>query len=64
MCERRDPKGLYERARRGEVRGMTGIDDPYEAPEHPELTFDQATRPAAAASEIEAWVRERLGVPA
>ena len=64
VCERRDPKGLYERARRGEVRGMTGIDDPYEAPEHPELTFDQATRPAAAASEIDAWVRDHLGVPA
>ena len=36
---------------------MTGIDDPYEAPEHPELTFDQATRSAAAASEIDAWVQ-------
>ena len=31
-CERRDPKGLYARARRGEARGVTGIDDPYEAP--------------------------------
>jgi bifunctional enzyme CysN/CysC len=31
-CERRDPKGLYARARRGELSGMTGIDDPYEAP--------------------------------
>ncbi|MFL5884951.1 MAG: adenylyl-sulfate kinase [Thermoleophilaceae bacterium] len=36
-CERRDPKGLYARARSGEIRGMTGVDDPYEAPEHPEL---------------------------
>ena len=43
---------------------MTGIDDPYEPPEHPSSTFDQATRPAAAASEIDAWVREHLGVPA
>lgn len=36
-CERRDPKGLYARARRGEVANMTGIDDPYEAPEPPEI---------------------------
>ena len=36
-CERRDPKGLYARARAGELRGLTGIDDPYEVPERPEL---------------------------
>jgi adenylylsulfate kinase-like enzyme len=36
-CERRDPKGLYARARRGELANMTGIDDPYEAPESPEI---------------------------
>ena len=36
-CERRDPKGLYARARRGELPGMTGIDDPYEAPAAPEV---------------------------
>jgi adenylylsulfate kinase len=39
-CERRDVKGLYARARRGEIRHFTGIDDPYEPPEHPELAFD------------------------
>ncbi|MFL5404177.1 MAG: adenylyl-sulfate kinase [Gemmatimonadales bacterium] len=39
-CERRDVKGLYARARKGEIRNFTGIDDPYEAPEHPELTLD------------------------
>jgi adenylylsulfate kinase len=39
-CERRDVKGLYARARRGELRNFTGIDDPYELPEHPELTLD------------------------
>jgi len=39
-CERRDVKGLYARARRGEIRNFTGIDDPYELPEHPELTLD------------------------
>lgn len=36
-CERRDPKGLYARARRGELRDMTGLDSPYEPPERPEL---------------------------
>ena len=36
-CERRDPKGLYAKARSGELTGFTGIDDPYEPPEHPEL---------------------------
>jgi adenylylsulfate kinase len=39
-CERRDVKGLYARARRGEIRNFTGIDDPYEPPERPELTLD------------------------
>jgi len=39
-CERRDVKGLYARARRGEIHNFTGIDDPYESPEHPELTLD------------------------
>jgi len=39
-CERRDVKGLYGRARRGEIKNFTGIDDPYETPEHPELTLD------------------------
>jgi bifunctional enzyme CysN/CysC len=37
VCERRDPKGLYKRARAGEFRGFTGIDDPYEAPLSPEV---------------------------
>jgi adenylylsulfate kinase len=39
-CERRDVKGLYARARRGELRNFTGIDDPYEPPVNPELTLD------------------------
>jgi bifunctional enzyme CysN/CysC len=37
ICEARDPKGLYAKARAGEITGFTGIDDPYEAPERPEL---------------------------
>ena len=36
-CARRDPKGLYARAQRGEITGLTGVDAPYEAPESPEL---------------------------
>lgn len=39
-CEARDPKGLYKKARAGEIKGFTGIDDPYEAPEKPELHLD------------------------
>jgi adenylylsulfate kinase len=39
-CERRDVKGLYARARRGEIQNFTGIDDPYEPPVDPELTLD------------------------
>lgn len=39
-CERRDPKGLYKRARAGELKGLTGIDAPYEAPENADLVVD------------------------
>jgi adenylylsulfate kinase len=41
-CEQRDPKGLYKKARAGELKGFTGIDDPYEAPAKPELCLDAA----------------------
>lgn len=40
ICEERDSKGMYAKARRGEITGFTGIDDPYEAPESPEITLD------------------------
>ncbi|HUQ71069.1 MAG TPA: adenylyl-sulfate kinase [Planctomycetaceae bacterium] len=39
-CEKRDPKGLYKKARAGEIPNFTGISDPYEAPEKPELVLD------------------------
>jgi adenylylsulfate kinase len=39
-CERRDVKGMYKKARAGELTGFTGVDDPYEPPEHPELTLN------------------------
>lgn len=38
-CEKRDPKGLYQKARQGEIKDFTGIDSPYEAPQHPEIHF-------------------------
>src|SRR6186713_2215277 len=38
VCEERDPKGLYQKARAGKLKGFTGIDAPYEAPEDPEIT--------------------------
>lgn len=44
VCEQRDTKGLYEKARRGEIEDFTGISDPYEAPLHPELRLDTLTR--------------------
>ena len=40
VCEQRDPKGLYKKARRGELRNFTGLDSPYERPSDPELTLD------------------------
>ena len=40
VCEERDTKGLYAKARAGEIKGFTGIDDPYEAPETPEVVCD------------------------
>ena len=45
ICEQRDPKGLYKKARAGEIKGFTGIDDPYEAPENPELRLDGGSTP-------------------
>ncbi len=40
VCEQRDVKGMYAKARRGEITGFTGIDDPYEPPLHAEMTLD------------------------
>jgi bifunctional enzyme CysN/CysC len=54
LCEARDPKGLYAKARAGEITGFTGIDDPYEEPERPELVLrpDDGTPEQMAASVI------------
>jgi adenylylsulfate kinase len=50
-CERRDVKGLYARARRGEIKHFTGLDDPYEPPVHPELRLETAGVPVATSVE-------------
>lgn len=50
ICEQRDPKGLYKQARAGQLKGFTGIDDPYEAPLRPEVELDAtSTSPQQAA---------------
>jgi len=61
VCESRDPKGLYKKARAGEIKGFTGIDDPYEEPLAPELVVDSAARrPDDLAADVIAWL-ERAG---
>ena len=40
VCEKRDRKGMYAKARAGLIKGFTGVDDPYEAPQHPEVVVD------------------------
>jgi bifunctional enzyme CysN/CysC len=52
VCEERDPKGLYARARAGEISGMTGIDDPYERPESPDARIDTSTMTVGEAAAI------------
>ena len=44
VCEERDTKGMYAKARRGEIKDFTGIDDPYEAPENPDLELETVSR--------------------
>ena len=59
LCEQRDPKGLYKKARAGELKGFTGIDDPYEAPQSPELRLDNSGAKTAEqlADEVIAYLR-------
>jgi adenylylsulfate kinase len=59
VCEKRDPKGLYKKARAGELKGFTGIDDPYEAPEKPELVLDAGKKDAETlADEVLAYLKK------
>ena len=58
VCEKRDPKGLYQKARAGELKGFTGIDDPYEAPFAPELVLDAGVKTAVQlAEEVVAYLK-------
>ena len=58
VCEQRDPKGLYKKARAGEIKGFTGIDDPYEEPRSPELVLLAAEKtPDLLAEEIIAYLK-------
>lgn len=60
ICEQRDNKGLYAKARRGEISGFTGIDAPYEAPQHPEFHLDGAgSDPESDARHILAYLIEK-----
>ncbi|MBW3096888.1 sulfate adenylyltransferase subunit CysN [Pseudohoeflea coraliihabitans] len=59
-CARRDPKGLYAKALKGEIRNFTGVDSPYEAPESPDLhlrTMDKQV--SALVDDIHAWLRQK-----
>lgn len=64
VCEARDPKGLYAKARAGELKGFTGIDDPYEPPEQPEIILDAATkRPETLAQEVLEYLKLAGKIP-
>jgi len=62
VCESRDPKGLYKKARAGEIQGFTGIDDPYEPPAAPELVLAAGSQSAEqlAAEVVEALQQREL----
>jgi adenylylsulfate kinase len=58
-AERRDPKGLYKKARAGEIKNFTGLDDPYEEPERAEIVLDTETlSPDAAADQIVSYLEQ------
>ncbi|HJN65218.1 MAG TPA: adenylyl-sulfate kinase, partial [Pirellulales bacterium] len=52
ICEQRDPKGLYQKARAGEIKNLTGIDDPYEPPANAELVLAGGEDDAEALAEM------------
>jgi len=59
-AEKRDPKGLYKKARAGQLKGFTGIDDPYEAPEKPEILIEtEQSKPDAAAQQILSYLEQQ-----
>src|SRR5262249_34082145 len=62
LAEERDPKGLYRKARAGELKNFTGIDSPYEAPEQPELRLDTAQLAAEESAEAVVVFLEQRGM--
>jgi adenylyl-sulfate kinase len=63
-CERRDVKGLYAKARAGEIKEFTGVSDPYEPPENPELVLEtEQETPEQSAQKILAYLEERELIP-
>lgn len=64
ICEQRDPKGLYRKARAGELKGMTGIDDPYEPPEAPEVELaPDRGDPQAMALSVIRYLEQQAVIP-
>ena len=65
VCELRDPKGLYKKARAGEIKGFTGINDPYEVPLSPELVLSAVEKtPDELADKVMAYLQEQGIIPA
>ncbi len=62
IAEARDVKGLYAKARRGELVNFTGIDSPYEAPEHPEVHVDTTVHEPERAAELIVATLQQMGV--
>ncbi|HTX95073.1 MAG TPA: adenylyl-sulfate kinase [Mycobacterium sp.] len=62
ICEQRDPKGLYKKVRAGEIKGFTGIDDPYEVPLQPELRLDGGQKEADTLADEVVSHLEKTGV--
>jgi bifunctional enzyme CysN/CysC len=60
VCESRDPKGMYAKARRGEITGFTGVDDPYEAPQSPDLLLRPEDGDVSAQAALVLALLERL----
>ena len=61
-CARRDVKGLYEKAFAGEIKGFTGVDDPYEEPSHPQLVLDTEEHSPEESAQLVVAKLEELGL--
>jgi len=63
VCEQRDVKGLYKKARQGQLREFTGVNDPYEVPEHPEIRIDTVNQTPEQSAQYVVAELDRLGWP-